>query len=335
MNEIFLPQKITYGENSLSRLSPQKYSSPLIVSDYTETGREYIDSTVKTLSKIISYPHIVVKKNMTELIENATDVICGNDVDLIIAVGSAQVMDAAALLSYRTGSDYIAVPESALTAMTDFDDISYFQYRKNSVEIILEPELIYAVPAEKLALDAMACFAYAVDALVLCDSRLVYRFALSSAQSILNNVVSAFRGEISAREKLMLAMCVAVTANENVKGESASVLNKVASFFAQFGYSKQLVSAMCIPNIMEEYYSDAYSKIYKGVVNDKAEHSDEKYAELLTEHIRRILASLGIQRSIKTLGASEEEFRAFSENSKLPQKLLDLCYYGSFKFIRM
>ena len=63
---------------------------------------------------------------------------------------------------------------------------------------------------------------------------------------------------------------------------------------------------------------------------------DSLYAvDRLVERIRRVQAALNIPRSISSICSENELYHAFCENTHLPTELLDICYYGSFKFMKL
>lgn len=335
MPEIFLPQKIAFGKDSLKDFSVKDYDSLLIVSDCDEPYNRYLLSMEKALARMISQPQLVVKKNCVELLNESTEIINRNEIDLIVAFGSAELIDTAMLSSYRSGADFVAIPTCSSCAMTDFGDETYSVYRKSPAAVVLDPQLISIADSQRLAYDAASCLAYSIDALIQCDNTVVYTMARDSAQGILKNIIPAFRGEIIARENLFYSMYFSVAAHRNIKTLSASPVEKITKFFAQLGCTKQSVAGMCIPNVMESFYSSAYAEIWRAVFDDKIQHTNEECAKLLVEKIRSIFASLSIPRSVKAFGVDESEYKSLRDSSCVSKDLFDLCFYGSFKFIKL
>lgn len=335
MPEIFLPQKIAFGKDSLKDFSVKDYNNLLILSDGDESYNHYLLSMEKALAKMISQPQLVVKKNRVDLLGEATEKINQYETDLIVAFGTAELIDTAMLLSYRTGADFVAVPTCSACAMTDFGDEKYSVYRKSPVAVVLDPQLVTIADSQRLAYDASSCLAYAIDTVLQCDNTVVYNIARDGAVGIMKNIIPAFRGEIGARENLFYSMYFSVAAHRNIKTLSASPVEKITKFFAQFGCSKQSVAAMCIPNVMESYYSSAYAEIWRAISDEKIQHTDEECAKLLIEKIRSVFASLSIPRSVKAFGVDESEYKSLRDSSGVPQDLFDLCFYGSFKFIKL
>ncbi|MBP9988484.1 MAG: iron-containing alcohol dehydrogenase [Ruminococcus sp.] len=335
MPDIFLPQKITYGENSLKNFSLKGYCSPLIISDCDETNNNYLLSLEKPLTESLSQPQIIVKKNQVELLDSATEKINNFDIDIIISFGSAQLIDLAMLLSYQSGADFVAVPEASACSMTDFENSPYTLYRKSPTYVVLDTGLIINANSQRIAYDAASCLAYAIDTLILCDNPVIYNMAYDGAKGILKNIIPAFRGEITARKNLMYSMYFAVAAHRNITSLNISVIDRLSEFFSQLGYSKQTVAAICLPDVMEKYESSSYTELYRAIFDDRIYRTNEECSALLIEKIRNIFASLSIPRSIKALGADTEKYTKLSEKTKLSKELLDICFYGSFKFIKL
>ncbi|HAX83827.1 MAG TPA: hypothetical protein DCY15_04970, partial [Ruminococcaceae bacterium] len=114
-----------------------------------------------------------------------------------------------------------------------------------------------------------------------------------------------------------------------------SMLNEVTSFFAKLGIKKQTAAAICIPDYLEHNRCDALGELARQVGLFRSGEDVSFSVDRLIERVRRIQASLNIPRSIGAVYSDRELYSAFCENTHLPSELLDTCFYGSFKFMKL
>lgn len=336
MSEIFLPQKIIYGDNSVKKFAHGGFEHVLMLSDKSEpTYESLLESIRAELCKKIPCVECIVESNLTDLRSQAISYISHSQPERLVAVGTAELIDAAMLISYQTGVEFTAVPLFSSCAMTDFDEAEYRNYRKSPCETVLDTEFVKYVNSDTAAYDAFSCFAYAVDSLISCENTVVFSLALMSAADILNNAVGAYRGNYKAIQKLMYSMYYAVLAHRNMLSLSASVIDDVTSFFARLGVSKQTAAAICIPEIMDYHRSDIFAEIARATGLCRSNEALSDTVDRLIERVRTVRAALNIPRSISAICPDRTAFNAFCENSHLPRELLELCYNGSFKLMKL
>lgn len=336
MHEIHLPGKIIFGSDSSERLSNGEFGSVLIISDGgLPEFINKLNELAKKMSQQIPQIKTIVEPNIEKLYELSISYISAFEVDRIIAIGSATLIDTAMLLSYQSGVGFSAVPCFSSCAMTDFDAASYKTYRKTPCETVLDSDLAMYIDSGTIAYDAFSCFAYAVDALISCNSSVIFSLATISAADILNNVVGAYRGNCKAIQKLQYSMYCAVLAHRNMLSLGNSVLEDVTAFFSQLDLTKRTVAAICIPEILNYYRTDVFNEIARSVGLCRAGEAASDSVEKLIERVRSTQAAINIPRCIGAVRPDRELFKAFAENSHLPNELLDLCYNGSFKFMKL
>ena len=336
MPEIFLPQKIYFGENSIEKFTRNDFESVLIISDKDDAKKsEFAEKIKESFGKKVPVVELIIDPDLGSLHERSIKYISENETDRIVAVGSARLIDVAMLLSYQSGIGFSAVPFFSSSALTDFEEAKYKTYRTSPKEVVLDPELTMQIDSGTVAYDSLSCFAYAVDSLICGGNAVIGSLALSSAAEILNNAVGAYRGNFKSIQRLQYAMYYAVLASRNTDCAESSSLEEVTSFFTQLGISKQTAAAICIPEIAEYYRSEIPSELAR-MTGLFRSGEDSLYAvDRLVERIRRVQAALNIPRSISSICSENELYRAFCENTHLPTELLDLCYYGSFKFMKL
>ncbi len=336
MSEIFLPQIIAFGNDSLKSLHHELDESAIIVSkNHDFINAEFYNSSNRACFKIIPQENIIVNENINELYDSAIKFISDKNPTKIIGIGSSDIIDLAMLLSYQSGIQFSAVPYGCACGMTDFQGADYTEYRKSPSSVVLCPKFIYSLGSATVVYDALACFAYAIDTLLSCSNNVIYDMAVNGAVGILNTITASFRGDVIALEKLMYHMYYCVVAHRNMTNLGTSVLNSVTSFFAQLGYPKQSLAALCIPNIMEKYICTPFSEIMRKSSVINYSESDEDCALNLIERVRNIQASMSIPRGVRAYGADESLYNELAEKSKIQRALLDNCFYGSFKFAKM
>lgn len=339
MPEIYLPEKIIFERNSLKLSAPQECERALLISDSEILKNNgTLDRLLHKSRRIISQVNLIVNTNTHELYNLSAETLCSGDFDMITAIGSAAAIDCGMLLSHQCGAKFTAIPCCGACSLTDFESGEYHSYRHSPNTVILDPALTECMPSGMIAYDALASFAYAVDTLTACDNIIIKDLALRGAVGIYRNITKAYRGDIKAIEKLLYSMYFAVVAYRNRADIKNSYLNKVSSFFADFGYQKSSVCALIFPNIAEydeDTFHDAIFETAKAVGIAK-DDDDPYYANTkFTDKLRKLQASLGIPRAVSGFNLSDKAYQSRKIKSDIPDTLLDLCYYGSFKFMKM
>lgn len=339
MPEINLPEKIIFGKDTINDFRPESCEHAILICDSEVLlERGFLDLIKTKSTMIISHVSVVVNNNIFELYSQASEIFFEKEADMIIAAGSAAAIDCGMLLSREGRTKFTAIPCCGACGMTDFEGSGYYSYRHSPDTVILDSSVISCMPSGMVAFDGMACFAYAVDALKSADNIIIRDLALAGAAGILNNIIAAYRGNITALEKLMYAMYFSVVAHRNGADLEGSVLSRTSSFFAQFGYQRPSVCAVIIPTVMEDAEFDFRSCLYdisvKAGFAREDDYPDFAVAELI-DRVRKIQASLSIPRAISGFGLNENEYLNKKSSTSVSDDLLDLCYYGSFKFMKL
>lgn len=339
MPQLLMPKEIIYGRNSIDKIRPARREHTIIISDggFLES-RGFIHAAENRIKRVSAKVSIIINDNADELYRMAAERYFADEADCIAAIGSASVIDCGMLLTHESGAEFIAVPVSSACAMTDFENGKYFDYLRSPDSVVLDPNLMHCVSSGTVAYDGLACFAYAADALCENENSIIRSIAFDAAAGILRNIVPAFRGDMDALERLMYAMYLAAAAHRNTKHADASLLTRVSEFFSRFGYSKSGVCAVCIPSVTEfasDVLSDELQRLSAALGISRSDDGREAAAAKMLDEIRRIQASLSVPRSISGFGLSTDDYNAEKRRSDVPADLLDLCFYGSFKFVKL
>lgn len=330
MTEINLPQRIISNTESPEKIMPKSFKNILICSDKTSGELSNLIMDFKQQStKMITQAKALVNLNIDELINSVISFAETKKTDYIIAVGSGELISAIGRIASEFGLDFTAIPVcSFFSTDTKF---------KMPLEIVLNDSYIISSESMTVAYDSMAALALSADVLINSPDEYIRKSAEDTFSVILKNTVPSFRGEISARLKLMKSMFAAQLTYMN-SGTSISLLREVCGFFSEFGYPEKSVAAVCIPNILEcadINKEESFARLARENRCALYGDPDRIAAEKLTEKIRSIQALIGISRNVRSFGIDEEKYIKKSEKTDINKKLLDLCYYGSFRFMKL
>ena len=339
MPELLMPKRIIYGKNSLNKIKTERHEHTVIISDggFLES-RGFVHAVDSKLRKTSAQVSLIINGNVQELYRQAAELHFTNEIDSIVAIGGASVIDCGMLLSKESGAEFIAIPISSACGITDFENGKYYYYRNSPDCVILDPQLMHCVGSGAIAYDGMCCLAYAVDSLSENTNPIIHSLAYNGAKDILRNIVPAFRGNMYSLERLMYSMYLSVAAHRNTAQAEGSLFSKTAEFFEQFGYSKSSVLAVCLPAIVEYEKEILDKELFWLAIDSNIARSDDGkdfVTAKMIDELRSIQAAIGIPRSISGFGLNSSAFITEKEKSTVPSDLLDLCYNGSFKFVKM
>ena len=339
MPEIYLPGKIVFGKDIINEFRPESCESAIIICDNDVfLNRGFLETVKNQSTKIISHVTTVVNSNVRELYAQASERFSEQDAELIIAAGGPSAIDCGMLLSHEGKTRFTAIPCCGASSMTDFEGGNYYAYRHSPDTVLLDSSVIRCMPSGMVAFDGLACLAYAVYALESKGNVIVRDFAVAGAVGIIRNIIPAYRGNIDALEGLMYAMYFSVAAHRNIADLECSLLSKTSRFFADFGYPRSSVCALIVPTVAENELPFLKSSLYEIALKSGVAHADD-YPDFavsrLIEHIRKIQAALGVPRAVSGFGLNENEYRNRKSSTTVSDDFLDLCYYGSFRFMKL
>ncbi len=336
MSEISLPQKIFFGNDSVQKFAQSHTDESILLLSDAENARqtETLDRIRDALGERTPKIKLLNSESLGELYEKSIKFISEYKPDELVAVGSSRLLDAATLISYRSGVKFSVVPYFSSCSMTDFPEAEHHTYRVSPSEVVLDPELAMQITSGTIAYDAMSCLAYAAEAVITCNNDVISSLALSGAAIIINHAVGAYRGNFKSIARLQYAMYCAVLAHES-SASCNSFFDEITAFFAKLGINKQTAAAICIAEYLEHNRCDALGELARSVGLFRSGEDISFSIDRLIERIRKIQASLNIPRSVNAVCPDAELYSAFCENSRLPSELLDTCFYGSFKFMKL
>lgn len=256
--------------------------------------------------------------------------------NVIIAVGDGSIQDCAAAISCLTEIPFISLPETAPTAFKEYDTLDIFLY-KNLPEIcIIDPSFINNADSMKIAYEGLGMMCLALEGSIFSPDRFIKTAAAKSLVEIYNNLVPAFRGEISARENLCKAMYGAYTAYINSFDYSwQSPGFRTAGFFSRWQAPGLSILAVSISTLVRFYIESDFESVNR-ISKIFAASPYEEFSVLdFADTIRRLQAVLGIPFALRSFGVDESEFLAFCrELSEDEKDLYAQCYYGNISFVK-
>ena len=337
MSVIYLPHKVYSGIDSFDKIFDKDFESVLIVSDGGLSQK--IGSLLKLKRKfdaLLTRSEVIVSENADELFEKGKKYAESHLPEAVIAIGSGRAQDCACAVSKLCGIPLISIIETLPCALSEFDTLDLFLY-KNAAEIcIIDPSFIIHSDSEKIAYEALGTACLALESAVLCRNRYIKNLAEKAFCEIYKNIMPAYRGEISARENLCVAMYSAYISFINSFDYSwESVSFRISSFFSKWNSERISRLAVCITNLSElffEKYPEDFSALAKTLHLTPLE---EIAPSFLIEEIRRIQATLSIPFSLRNFMIDENDFIACcSELSEEDKNIAGKCFYGNITFIK-
>ncbi len=317
--------------------------------------------------------------------------------DWIVAIGGGSPIDAAkamwikyeypettfedmckvfGLPKLRTKAHFCAIPSTSGTAteVTAFSIITDYQkgikYPIADFEItpdvaIVDPELTHTMPVKLVAHTGMDAITHAIEAYVsTANCEYTDALAIHAIELIQNNLVKSYNGDMTSRDTMHDAQCLAGMAFSNaLLGIVHSMAHKTGAVFADQGAHiiHGAANAMYLPKVIAFNAKDPVAKKRYGVIADYMHlggTNDDEKVKLLIDCLRKMNDDLNITHCIQHYGAdglpadtgfvSEEIFNerlhdiaanaildaCTGSNPRQPsqeemEKLLKCCYYDT------
>jgi alcohol dehydrogenase class IV len=348
MARFTLPRDIYHGKGSLEALKSFKGKKAIICVgggsmkkfgflDKAEAYLKEAGMEVKVFDGIESDPSV-------ETVMRGAQAMIDFGPDWIVAIGGGSPIDAAkamwikyeypdctfedmckvfGLPELRKKAHFCAVSSTSGTAteVTAFSIITDYakgiKYPIADFEItpdvaIVDPELAETMPKKLVAHTGMDAMTHAIEAYVStanCDY--TDPLAIHAIEMIQNNLVASYNGDMTARDNMHNAQCLAGMAFSNaLLGIVHSMAHKTGAIFADYGAHiiHGAANAMYLPKVIAFNAKDATAKARYGVIVDymgiapKAASDDEKVKALIA-YLRKMNDELNIPHCIKNYGA--------------------------------
>ncbi len=276
-----------------------------------------------------------------ETVEKGAQMMLDFEPDWIVAIGGGSPIDAAkamwikyeypditfeemrkvfGLPKLRQKAHFVAIPSTSGTAteVTAFSIITDYQkgikYPIADFEItpdiaIIEPELTHGMPKKLVAHTGMDAFTHAVEAYVsTANCEFSDPLAIHAIEMIQEYLVDSYGGDMTARDKMHYAQCLAGMAFSNaLLGIVHSMAHKTGAAFADYGAHiiHGAANAMYLPKVIAYNAKDATAKKRYGVIADYMHlggTSDDEKVQKLIDWVRGMQDKLNIPKAIKYYG---------------------------------
>ena len=346
MARFTLPRDIYHGKGSLEELKNLKGKKAVICigggsvkrNGVLQRAEDYLKEAgieTKLIEGIEADPSVDTVMNGAKVMEEFGP-------DIIIAIGGGSPIDAAKAMwikyeypeitfeemckvfgipKLRKKAHFCAIPSTSGTAtevtafsiITDYD--KGIKYPIADFEItpdvaIVDPDLAETMPVKLVAHTGMDAMTHAIEAYVsTANCNYTDPLAIHAIEMIQANLVKSYSGDMSCRDDMHDAQCLAGMAFSNaLLGIVHSMAHKTgAAFVDQGGHIIHgAANAMYLPKVIAYNAKDETAKKRYGVIADYmhlgGENDDEKVA-LLIKYLRGMNDALNIPHSINHYGA--------------------------------
>ncbi len=207
-----------------------------------------------------------------------------------------------------------ATEVTAFSIITDYD--KGIKYPIADFEItpdvaIVDPELAETMPKKLVAHTGMDALTHAIEAFVsTANSNYSDPLAMHAIKMIQSDLVDSYNEDISARDRMHDAQCLAGMAFSNaLLGIVHSMAHKTGAVFADYGAHiiHGAANAMYLPKVIKFNAKDETAKKRYGIIVDYLEiidksASDDAKVDALIEYVRGMNDKLNIPHCIKNYG---------------------------------
>ncbi len=342
-----LPRDMYYGKGSLEQLKNLKGKKAILVLGGGSMKRfGFVDRVVAYLKEAgietMLFENVEPDPSVETVMKGA-EMMREFEPDWIISMGGGSPIDAAKAMwvfyeypettfedlihpfsfpTLRQKSRFVAISSTSGTAteVTAFSVITDYakgvkyplaDYNITPDIAIVDPDLAETMPPTLTAHTGMDALTHAVEAYVsTLNSPFTDALAIKAIQMVFNYLPASFHGDMTAREQMHYAQCMAGQAFTNaLLGIVHSMAHKTGAAFSTGHIPHGCANAIYLPYVIkfnaknaEERYVDIARSV--GITGTNAE-----CVKQLCEKIDAYNVSLGIPKSLKEFGILEDEFK--------------------------
>lgn len=347
MMRFTLPRDMYYGKGSLEQLKNIKGKKAILVLGGGSMKKfGFVDKVLGYLKEAgietRLFENVEPDPSVETVMKGAT-VMREFEPDWIISMGGGSPIDAAKAMwifyeypdtsfedviqpfsfpTLRQKARFIAIPSTSGTAteVTAFSVITDYEkgikYPLADFNItpdiaIVDPELAETMPAKLTAHTGMDALTHAIEAYVsTLNSPFTDPLALKSIHMVFEYLPDSYKGDMSAREQMHYAQCLAGQAFSNaLLGIIHSMAHKTGAAFSTGHIPHGCANAIYLPYVIKFNAKNAkerYAQIGRsvGIVGN-----DDECVKALCDKIDEYNINLGIPKTLKEFGVLEEEFK--------------------------
>ncbi|MDR1379718.1 MAG: iron-containing alcohol dehydrogenase [Synergistaceae bacterium] len=349
MPRFTLPRDVYYGKNSLEVLKTLKGKKAIIVVGGGSMKRfGFLDKTVAYLKEAGMETQLfegVEPDPSVETVMKGAEAMREFQPDWIVSIGGGSPIDAAkamwAFYEYpnttfeslitpfsfpelRQKARFAAIPSTSGTAteVTAFSVITDYskgvKYPLADFNItpdvaILDPLIAETMPPTLTAHTGMDALTHAIEAYVsVCHSPFTDPLALKAIQMVFDYLVSSWKGDMSAREQMHYAQCLAGMAFSNaLLGITHSMAHKTGAAFSTGHIPHGCANAIYLPFVIKYNAVNAASR-YADIARfvGLSATSEAGLVQALCDKIDKMNKILEIPATLKEFGIQEAEFKS-------------------------
>ena len=380
-----LPRDIYYGKDSLEVLKTIKGKKAILVIGGGSMKRAgFVDKIIGYLKEAGIETKLfegVEPDPSVETVMKGAAAMREFEPDLIVALGGGSPIDAAKAMwvfyeypdttfeeiiqpfsfpELRKKAKFIAISSTSGTAteVTAFSVITDYakgiKYPLADFNItpdiaIVDPALVATLPPHLVAHTGMDALTHAIEAYVsTLNSPFTDPLAIKAIQMVNEHLIKSFSGDMSSREEMHYAQCLAGEAFSNaLLGIVHSLAHKTGAAFSTGHIPHGEANAIYLPYVIKYNAKNAearYADIARSIGMDG---TDAECVTKLCDKIDAMNAELNIPKTLKEFGIKEDEFKekvnkiaelavgdACTGSNPRPvdtesmAKILDAIYYG-------
>ncbi len=360
MARFTLPRDIYHGKGALENLKNLKGKKAMIVvgggsmkrNGFLQRAEDYLKEAGM---EIAIYEGVEPDPSVTTVMKGAA-AMQEFGPDWIIAIGGGSPIDAAKAMwikyeypecTFEDMCKVFGIPElrkkahfcaisstsgtatevTAFSIITDYD--KGIKYPIADFEItpdvaIVDPDLAETMPQKLVAHTGMDAMTHAVEAYVsTANSPYADALSIHAIEMIQAELVASYNGDMSARDKMHDAQCLAGMSFSNaLLGIVHSMAHKTGAAFADYGAHiiHGAANAMYLPKVIKFNSKDSEAKKRYGVIADYMHlggNNDDEKVDLLIKYLRKMNDDLKIPHCIKNYGADSYP----TENGFVPEEV--------------
>jgi alcohol dehydrogenase class IV len=368
MARFTLPRDLYHGKGSLEELKTLRGKKAVVVVGGGSMKRfgflDRVEQYLKEAGMEVALYEGVEPDPSVETVMKGAKLMQEFEPDWIVSIGGGSPIDAAKAMwvfyeypdtkfedlitpfsfpTLRTKAKFCAIPSTSGTAteVTAFSVITDYEkgikYPLADFNItpdvaIVDPELAETMPAKLTANTGMDALTHAMEAYVStlhCDY--TDPLALHAIEMIHTYLIKSFEGDMSAREPIHNAQCLAGMAFSNaLLGIVHSMAHKTGAAYSGGHIVHGAANAMYLPKVIKfnskvPEAAKRYAKIanYMGITGG----SDEELVDKLIAEVRKMNEQLGIAPSIKEYEGGIIDEKEFNDKLKAVAELAvgDAC----------
>ena len=349
MSRFTLPRDLYYGRGSLSQLKSLSGKRALVVAGGGSMRRfGFLDQAIgylKSAGMEVELFENVEPDPSVETVMRGAEAMRAFEPDWIVSIGGGSAIDAAKAMwvfyehpeatfesllqpfsfpALRQKARFAAIPSTSgsATEVTAFsvitDDQTGVKYPLADFQItpdvaIVDPALAETMPPELIAYTGMDALTHAIEAYVSTQhSPFTDPLALHAIKMIAAHLPKSYLGDLSAREQVHYAQCLAGMAFSNaLLGIVHSMAHKTGTAFATGHIPHGCANAMYLPYVIEYNQREPAARARYAaialVLNQQGE-SEEHLVAKLVEVIRALNKKFGIPSTLREAGVREAEW---------------------------